>query len=115
MGIEHLQDNLIIVDLPKEPEMGAELKAVVNWVRERCGCDVIIDFSKVDVVRSTSICQLLTLRQLLESSKHKIILYDVSELTKAIFKTTRLDTIFCFVDDKSAAFQEVEVASSPQE
>lgn len=115
MGIEHLQDNLIIVDLPKEPETSDELKKVTECVRDRCGCDVILDFSKVDVVRSTSMCQLLTLRQLLEGSKHKLIFYNVGELTKGVFKTTRLDTIFCFVDDKSAAFQEVEAASSPQE
>lgn len=115
MAIESLQDNLIVVDLPKEPETGDELKKVTELVRERGGCDVIIDFSGVDIVVSSSLSGLLELRKLVADCGQRVICCGVATSTKGIFAVTGLEPVFEFTDDKSAALQAIEAASSPQE
>ncbi|MHC4911375.1 MAG: STAS domain-containing protein [Planctomycetota bacterium] len=113
MAIQHAQDNIIAVDLSKEPQTSDELKKVIERLRSSPGCDVIIDFSNVDILRSPSLRGLLALRQLLACSRHKLVLYNVGRLTRGIFETTHLHTAFCFVDDRSAALRQIEVAAPP--
>jgi hypothetical protein len=48
MGIQNWSEEIILVDLPPEPDMGEELKTVTQVARDRGDCEVVIDFSKVD-------------------------------------------------------------------
>ena len=101
MGIQDWSENSILVDLPEEPEMGNELITVTKMVRDRANCDVLIDFSGVDIVTSSSLSKLLKLRKMLSDSNHKLVLCSVSAATKGIFMITGLDGNFEFADDKS--------------
>ncbi len=56
MGIQDLAENVILVDAPAEPGFNEELKNVTDVVRERGDCDVVIDFSHVDIV-PRQVCQ----------------------------------------------------------
>ena len=115
MAIETSQDNLIVVDLPKEPETSDELKKVIECVRDRRDCNVIIDFSGVDIVVSSSLSELLELRKLVADCEQRLICCAVATPTKGIFTVTGIEAVFEFADDRSAALQEIEAASSPQE
>jgi len=64
--------------LSREPEMGNELITVKKMVRDRGDCDVVIDFSGVDIVTSSSLSKLLKLRKMLSDSGHKLVLCSVS-------------------------------------
>ena len=64
MGFQNWSDDIILVDLPREPRMRSELKTLVEIVRDRGDCDVVVDFSSVDIMTSTSISGLLRLRKL---------------------------------------------------
>ena len=55
MGIQDWSEDVILVDLPQEPEMGDELKTVTEMVRDRGNCEVVIDFSTVDIITSSSL------------------------------------------------------------
>ena len=101
MGIQDWSENSILVDLSGEPETGNELITVTKMVRERGDCDVVIDFSGVDIVTSSSLSKLLKLRKMLSDSDHKLVLCSVSAATKGIFMITGLDGNFEFADDKS--------------
>ncbi|MDT8303870.1 MAG: STAS domain-containing protein [Sedimentisphaerales bacterium] len=101
MSIQNWSENTIIVDLSREPEMRDELEAVMEMVRDKCNCDVVIDFSDVDIVTSSSLSKLLKLRKMLSDSGHKLVLCNVSAATKGIFMITGLDGNFEFADDKS--------------
>ena len=50
MGIQNWSEDIILVDLPCEPDLQEELKAVTEIVCNRGDCDVIADFSSVDIV-----------------------------------------------------------------
>jgi anti-anti-sigma factor len=103
MGIQNWSENIILVDLPAEPQMGDELKTVVEIVQDRGDCDVVMDFSSIDVVSSSSLSKLLKLRKLLLDCNHQFVFCNVAPATKGIFSVTGLDGVFKVVDDKFVA------------
>ena len=75
MGIQNWSEDVVLVDLPEEPQMAEELKAVTEIFRDRGNCDVVMDFSDVDIVTSSSLSKLLKLRKLAA---------DIRDVTKRI-------------------------------
>jgi len=111
MGIQDWSEDVILVDLPQEPEMGDELKTVTEMVRDRGNCEVVIDFSSVDIITSSSLSKLLKLRKLLGDCGHRLIFCNVAAETKGIFTVTGLDGIFEIVDDKFVALASLQMVS----
>jgi anti-anti-sigma factor len=103
MAIENWSENTIFIHLPQEPKIADELKAITEIVRERGDCDVVIDFSSVDILTTPGIATLLTLRKLLTDCGRKLVLCSVATAIKGIFTVTGLDGVFEFADDKFAA------------
>jgi anti-anti-sigma factor len=111
MGIQNWSENIILVDLPQEPNMGDELKTITDMVRDRGDCDVVIDFSSVDIVTSSSLSKLLKLRKLLVDCGHRFIFCNVAPATKGIFTVTGLDGIFELADDKFVALASLQIVT----
>ena len=111
MGIQNWSDDVVLVDLPPEPQMGDELKSVTGIVRDRGDCDVVIDFSSVDIITSSSLSKLLKLRKLLADCGHRLVLCSVAAATKGVFTVTGLDTIFETVDDKFVALAGLQIVN----
>ncbi len=109
MGIQNWSDDIILVDLPAEPELGEELKTVTEMVRDRGDCEVVVDFSKVDIVTSSSLSKLLKLRKLIGDCGHRLVFCSVAPATKGIFTITGLDGIFEIVDDKFVALASLQM------
>ena len=108
MGFHNWSDDVILVDLPREPRMRGELKTLIELVRDRGDCDVIVDFSHVDIMTSISISALLRLRKLMTDCRHRLIFCNCSSSTKGVFTVVGLDEIFEFADDKFAAMAQLE-------
>jgi anti-anti-sigma factor len=111
MGIQNWSEDILLVDLPQEPEMGDELKTVTDMVRDRGDCDVVVDFSSVDIVTSSSLSKLLRMRKLLGDCEHRLIFCNVAPATKGIFTVTGLDGIFEVADDKFVALASLQIVS----
>jgi len=111
MGIQNWSDDIILVDLPKEPDMGDELKNVTDTVRDRGNCEVVVDFSEVDIVTSSSLSKLLKLRKLLADCGHRLIFCNVAPATKGIFTVTGLDGVFELADDKFVALASLQIVT----
>jgi anti-anti-sigma factor len=109
MGIQNWSEEIILVDLQQEPQMGEELNTVVGMVRDRGNCDVVIDFSSIDIVTSSSLSKLLKLRKLLADCSHKLVFCNVAPATKGIFSVTGLDGIFEIVEDKFIALAGLQI------
>lgn len=112
MGIQNWSDDVVLVDLPTEPEMGEELANVTAMVRDRGDCEVVIDFSQVDIVTSSSLSKMLKLRKLLTDCGHKLVFCNVAPATKGVFMVTGLDGVFEFVDDKFVALASLQIVSA---
>jgi len=108
MGIQNWTEDIILADPPREPQMRDELETVVDIVHDRGDCDVIIDFSNVDIITSSSLSKLLKLRQLLVDCGHRLVFCSLSNFTKEAFRVTGLDGIFELADDKSVASEQLQ-------
>jgi anti-anti-sigma factor len=111
MGIQNWSENIILVDLPQEPNMGDELKTVTDMVRDRGDCEVVVDFSSVDIVTSSSLSKLLKLRKLLVDCGHRLVFCNVAPATRGIFTVTGLDGIFELADDKFVALASLQIVT----
>lgn len=100
MDIQDWPEDVIFVDLPAEPQMADKLKTVTGIVRDRGNCDVVLDFSAIDIVMSSSLSQLLKLHKLLADCGHKLVFCNVGAATKGIFTVTGLDGIFEIAEDE---------------
>lgn len=109
MGIQNWSEEIILVDLPQEPELGDELKTVTEAVRDRGDCEVVVDFSEVDIITSSSLSKLLKLRKLVGDCGHRLVFCSVAPATKGIFTITGLDGIFEIVDDKFVALASLQM------
>ncbi len=111
MGIKNLSEDVLLVELPsKSPKIANELKAVNEAVSKKGNCDVIIDFSGVEIVNSSNISNLLILHNLQQNSGCRLILCNVATVTKCIFVVAGLNEVFEFVDDQSKALVTVQSA-----
>jgi anti-anti-sigma factor len=108
MGIDHSSHGILTIDLVPEPEMGTELENAINLVRCGGDCDVVVDFSSVDIVTSSSLSKLLKLRKLVGDCGRRLVLCNTVTATRGIFSVTGLDGVFEFADDKSAALASIK-------
>ena len=109
MGIQNWSEDIVLVDLPPEPDMGEELKTVTQVTRDRGDCEVVIDFSKVDIITSSSLSKLLRLKKLMSDCGHRLLFCNVAPATKGIFTVTGLDGVFEIVDDKFIALASLQM------
>ena len=114
MGIQKLSKDVILVDLPHDgSKRSDELKKLNETVAGTGNCDVIIDFSMVEIVNSWNISNLLILRDLLQSTGHQLVLCGITTVTKCIFVVAGLSEVFTFADDRAAATKILESSKSP--
>jgi len=111
MGIQNWSENVILVNLAKEPDMGEELQTVIDMVTENRGSDVVVDFLDTDIVTSSSIAKLLKLRKVLNDSNNKLLFSSVSPKTRSIFNITGLDNVFEFVEDQFIALASLQLVN----
>ena len=110
MGIQNWSEDIILVDLPREPEIAEEVGAVTEIARDRGDCDVVMDFSSVDIITSSSLSRFLKLRKLLADCGHQLIFCNVAAATRGVFTVTGLDAVFEFAVDKCIALASLQLA-----
>ena len=85
MGIQNWSDDIILVNLAPEPHMAEELQTVIEVVSQDDRRNVVVDFSDVSIVTSSSIAKLLKLRKVLNDGGQSMVLSSVDVRTKKIF------------------------------
>ncbi|MBN1807043.1 MAG: STAS domain-containing protein [Sedimentisphaerales bacterium] len=108
MGIKKISDDVLLVELPsKSPGIANELKTVNETASRQGNCDIIIDFSAVEIINSSNISNLLILHNLQQKSGRRLVFCNVSTVTKCIFVVAGLNEVFSFADDKNSALATV--------
>ena len=110
MGIQNWSENIILVDLPDEPDVADELKTVMEIARDKGDVDVVIDFSSVYTITSSHLSALLRLRKLLLDCGHRLVFCGLAPAIKGVFTTTGIQEIFEFMDDKLLALTSLQIA-----
>jgi anti-anti-sigma regulatory factor len=105
MAMEKVNEDILYVSLPRTPHINTELAPVNDLLASGRLCHIILDFELVQVVTSSSISALLTLRNLLQNHGRQLIFCNMGFLTKCEFTTTGLSHYFRFVPHKAAALK----------
>ena len=108
MEIKNLSEDVTVVTLPKGAQLEDELETVNEITSNKCDRDIVVDFSRVETLTSSSICNLMILNKLLSGCGHRLILCNVSLPVKGILTITGLKTFFEFADDKFAALESIQ-------
>ncbi len=104
MAIQNFSEDVLFVDLPpKEPQISKDLETLNETVADKGDCDVIVDFFRVEIISSSSLSNLIILRNMLYGRGCQLILCNVAIVTKYIFTVAGLDQVFDFVDDRFTA------------
>ena len=111
MGIQEWSENIILVNLAKEPQLGEELQGAKDMISEKNCYDVVIDFGDVEIITSSSIAKLLKIQKGLKEHEHRLILCSVSARTKKVFSLIGLDSVFEFVDDQFVALAGLQMVN----
>jgi anti-anti-sigma factor len=111
MGIQNWSENVILVNLAKEPDMGEELQTVIDVVSENRTQSVVVDFADADIVTSSSIAKLLKLRKVLHDNNQTLVFCSVKPKTRSIFNVTGLDSVFDFMDDQFIALASLQLVN----
>jgi len=111
MGIQNWSDTVILVNLASEPYMGEELHTANQMACEQVESDVVVDFSDVMTVTSSSLAKLLKLRKTLHENGRKLVLCGMGSQTRGIFSLTGLDMVFHFVEDQFIALAGLQMAA----
>jgi len=99
MTIKNHSEGIIIVELPPEPGIRAELDTLMEILHTGTDNDVIIDFSNVDIMTSMTLSGFLKVRETVTEAGRRLIFTNAAALTKDIFTVTCFDGIFEFIDD----------------
>lgn len=110
MTIKSYADNIILVDLPGEPDIRKELDNLMEILHAGSNCDVVIDFSSVNIMTSMALSGFLQLRKLMEQADRRLIFCSAAPITKDIFKVTCFEGIFEFIDDRTEALEALQPA-----
>ena len=108
MGIQTFSEDILLITLPEQPQHGDEINIVNKLLSDSVDFDVIVDFSKVEMLTSGSICGLMILSKLLQGAERKLVLYNLPPAIKQIFERTGLITVFDLADDEFDAQQHIQ-------
>lgn len=112
MGIQNWSENIILITLAKEPQMGEELRTAIDLVANAKNRDVVLDFTNVDIITSSSIAKMLKLRKALTESDLRLVLCGVSGQTMSLFKIVALDSIFKFAENQFIALASLQMVGA---
>lgn len=108
MGIQNLSEEVLLVTLPAQPHLGDELERISEIAGNGPGYDVVVDFSSVKMLTSTSVCNLMILRALLNGLGRRLVLCSLSAHVKNIFTITGLEDLFEFANDRFSALDSMQ-------
>jgi anti-anti-sigma regulatory factor len=103
MSIQRWSEDVILVDLPEELHKHNELETAIAMLRDGCACDVVVDFSDVEVVGGPWLARLQRIQRLANESGHKLTLCGVAPSIRAVFTIAHLDGLFEFTEDRFSA------------
>ena len=111
MGIQNWSEEVILVNLATEPDMGDELQTVIDLLEEDTARDVVVDFMDTDIITSSSIAKLLKLRKVLHDNGRTLVFSSVRPKTRSIFSVTGLESVFDFMDDQFIALASLQLVN----
>lgn len=111
MGFQNFSENVLFITLPEQPQQGAELEETYRLLSEEFSCDVVVDFSKVQILTAETLAGLMTLDRVLRECGRLLVLCNVTSKMERIFVQTGLSRLFEFAKEELAALRHIRSES----
>ena len=98
-----------ILDTVQVQQIGEELYDLVDSKARR---KLILDFSKVQLLSSSALGVLITLRKKADQIKGQVVICGLRQDLRKIFKITNLERLFTFCDDEEQALNTFGVTTA---
>jgi anti-anti-sigma regulatory factor len=105
MSIRQLEPDVLYVSLPNEPQLRPELALVRHHLAGIQDKDLVVDFSRVEILMSVSIGDLMLLHRLVTAGGGRVVLCGMRLVTKCILRTVGVDVCFDFAEDSAKALK----------
>ncbi len=115
MSIQRWSQDVILVNLPEELGRQDELQTVIAMLREDGACDVVVDFSQVQVVGGAWLTRLQKIQRLANEGGHRLTLCGVPPAIRGVFTIARLNDLFQFAEDRFTALARPQMFARPAE
>jgi anti-anti-sigma factor len=102
-----LEPDILYVFLPPEPSLRPELTLLREHLPEVGDRHLILDLSRVEIITSPSIGNLLLIQKQQGQQGRRLILCGARLATRCIFRVAGLDTHLEFAEDRSEALTAV--------
>ncbi len=103
MSVEHWSNEIVLVNLPREPETTEELAYVTRLVCDGHNCDVVVDCSEVDGITSCCRSRLAALGRELACCGRRLVLCSPSAVAGDTLGANGPARELNLVGDKSVA------------
>jgi len=107
MDTPPLESDVLYILLPPEPSLRPELTLLRERLPQAGDKHLVLDLSRVEIITSPSIGNLLLLQKQLAQRGRRLMLCGACLATKCIFRVAGLDTLLDFAEDKFDAIAAV--------
>jgi len=102
MDVQNSTEQTLVIALPAQPYLGNELETTIKKTSITAQ-NTIVDFSRVVVMSSVTICSLMILERLLNGANRQLILCAVPPNIMGVFQRVGLQGLFvCAADERAA-------------
>ncbi len=105
MALENLTEEVLLVTLPRRPQTSSDIDRAIRAVTFTHPRHVIIDFSVVEIMASSTISELLIIENHLHELNRQLILCSTPSKIRKLLKCVGLESLFRFADDQLAALE----------
>ena len=109
MPVERWSDNVVLVRLADNPNVGEDLDALEAAMQQR-RVDAVIDFSGVKMITSSSLARLLKIRRQMNAAESRLLLCGTNDNVWGAFLVTNLDKLFEFTGDVTTALAALQLS-----
>ncbi|MBN1796835.1 MAG: STAS domain-containing protein [Sedimentisphaerales bacterium] len=112
--LDIISDQCVSVAFPGNTSIAKVLQSVREIVTKEPQYSVIVDLSKVTILSSRNLSELMMLRNTLDQNGQRLILCNVPFQIKCEFRVAGLHKVFEFSQDKYSAMNALQIKNLPE-
>lgn len=111
MATSNLTEQVLLITLPSHPQASSDIQRATRKITARTPRHVIIDFSQVQIISSSTVSELLIIENHLHELNRRLILCCVPAKIQALLISVGLQSLFQIANDSLEAFEMLESCS----
>ena len=111
MAISNLTEHVLLITLPSRPQASSDIERATRKITAKRPQHVIIDFSQVHIVSSSTVSELLIIENHLHELNRHLILCCLPARVSGLLKSVGLQGLFQVAEDSLGALELLEQCS----